>query len=236
MEGATRSTMSYLDKLAKFHRQQGTTFSRPPSLDGRPIDLYQLKRAVDARGGFKDVCQLKKWAEIGRELGYGSIKNVTSVSTALKNAFQKYQLPYETYLEKAKPDFLREMGLTPSPQQERKTESMNTSPLALRRNLMEQLHAKSEERGSGERMQDVEQSKVVVVKEEIKAESPGDMNGDMKDVTPSPPQSTNGLKRPFDESTVHSGSISMENDKGAEPARRESKRLKNGKFPRSEIY
>src|SRR5271169_626219 len=139
MEGATRSTMSYLDKLAKFHRQQGTTFTRPPSLDGRPIDLYQLKRAVDARGGFKDVCQLKKWAEIGRELGYGSIKNVTSVSTALKNAFQKYLLPYETYLEKAKPEFLREMGLTPSPQQERKKES--TSPLGMRRTLLEQIES-----------------------------------------------------------------------------------------------
>ena len=57
MEGATRSTMSYLDKLAKFHRQQGTTFTRPPSLDGRPIDLYQLKRAVDSRGGFKEACR-----------------------------------------------------------------------------------------------------------------------------------------------------------------------------------
>ena len=137
MEGATRSTMSYLDKLAKFHRQQGTSLTRLPSLDKQPIDLYQLKRAVDTRGGFKDVCNMKRWAEIGRELGYGSIKNVTSVSTTLKNAFQKYLLPYETYLEKAKPEFLREMGLTPSPQQERKVESI--SPLGMRRNLMEQF-------------------------------------------------------------------------------------------------
>src|SRR6202035_2953701 len=109
-------------------------------LDKQPIDLYALKRAVDARGGFKDVCTGKKWAEIGREMGYGQIKNVTSVSTALKNAFQKYLLPYETYLEKAKPDFLRDMGLTPSPQQERqKRESPATSPLAVRRNLMDEL-------------------------------------------------------------------------------------------------
>ena len=228
MEGATRSTMSYLDKLAKFHRQQGTTFTRPPSLDGRAIDLYQLKRAVDSRGGFKEACHLKKWAEIGRELGYGSIKNITSVSTAMKNAFQKYLLPYETYLEKAKPEFLREMGLTPSPQQERKSESVNTSPLALRRNLMEQLQQKGEEQVPDERMEDVEEETNVAVKEEIKAESPVDMNGDMKDVTPSPPQSTNGLKRPFDESTVRSGSISTENDKETEPVRRESKRLKKG--------
>src|SRR5271170_2111455 len=120
MEGATRSTMSYLDKLAKFHRQQGTTLTRP-FLDKEPMDLYQLKRAVDARGGFKEACNGKKWSEIGRELGYTQTKNPSSVGTGLKNAFQKYLLPYETYLEKAKPEFLREMGL--SPQQEKKHET-----------------------------------------------------------------------------------------------------------------
>jgi histone demethylase JARID1 len=134
MEGATRSNMSYLDKLAKFHRQQGTTLSRLPSLDKQPIDLYQLKRAVDARGGFKEVCNTKRWAEIGRELGYA--KNLSSVSTGLKNAYQKYLLPYETYLEKAKPEFLREMGLAQSPQ-EGKNETK--SPSGMRRNLLEQI-------------------------------------------------------------------------------------------------
>ena len=218
MEGATRSTMSYLDKLAKFHRQQGTTLTRPPSLDKQPIDLYQLKRAVDARGGFKDVCNNKKWAEVGRELGYGLIKNVTSVSTSLKSAFQKYLLPYETYLEKAKPEFLREMGLTPSPQQERKFES-NTSS-GMRRNLMEQIRKVVEQ---GERMDDGD--------DEVKMESHSEANCDMKDVTPSP---QNGLKRAFDGSTARSASISTENDKETEPIRRESKRLKKG-IPLSRI-
>ena len=215
MEGATRSTMSYLDKLAKFHRQQGTPLTRAPSLDKQPIDLYQLKRLVDARGGFKEVCNNKRWAEVGRELGYGSIKNVTSVSTTLKNAFQKYLLPYETYLEKAKPEFLREMGLTPSPQQERKSESTNTTPLGMRRNLMEQIQ-KAEEHD--ERMHDGD--------EEVTIESRSETNGDMKDVTPSPPQY--GLKRAFDESIARSASVTTENDKEAEPIRRESKRLKKG--------
>lgn len=212
MEGATRSNMSYLDKLAKFHRQQGTTLSRPPLLDKQPIDLYALKRAVDSRGGFKDVCAGKKWAEIGREMGYGQIKNVTSVSTALKNAFTKYLLPYETYLEKAKPDFLRDMGLTPSPQQERtKRESPATSPLAIRRNLMDQLQKSDQE------------VKMDGIKEE---DDISNMNDDMKDMTPTPSQ--NGLKRSYEESTVRSASISTENEKESEPTRRESKRLKKG--------
>jgi len=209
MEGATRSNMSYLDKLAKFHRQQGTTLTKLPSLDKQPIDLYALKRAVDARGGFKNICADKKWAEVGRELGYGGIKNVTSVSTALKNAYQKYLLPYEMYLEKAKPDFLRDMGLTPSPQQERKREISNTGSGVVR-NLMDQLN--SEERVDG-----IEQDM-----EDIRTESVDEM----RDNTPSPSQK--GVKRSFEESTVRSSSISTENEKEAEPARRESKRLKKG--------
>lgn len=217
MEGETRSTMSYLDKLAKFHRQQGTTLTRPPTLDKHPIDLYQLKRAVDSRGGFKEVCSNKKWAEVGRELGYGSTKNITSVSTVLKNAFQKYLLPYETYLEKAKPEFLREMGLTPSPQQERKPESNTASLLAVRRNLTDQFQ-KTSDHVTDERMNDVDDEVI-----EVKAES---LAGDMKDVTPSPSQ--NGLKRSFDETTARSASISTETDKDTEPGRRESKRLKKG--------
>lgn len=206
--------MSYLDKLAKFHRQQGTTLTKLPSLDKQPIDLYALKRAVDARGGFKTICSDKKWAEVGRELGYGGIKNVTSVSTALKNAYQKYLLPYEMYLEKAKPDFLRDMGLTPSPQQERKRENSNLSTGVVR-NLMDQL--KTEEKVDGVKLE----------MEDVKTESVVDTM-DMRDNTPSPSQK--GLKRSFEESTARSSSISTENEKEAEPARRESKRLKKGKI------
>jgi histone demethylase JARID1 len=223
MEGATRSTMSYLDKLAKFHRQQGTTLTRLPSLDKQPIDLYQLKRAVDIRGGFKAVCAAKKWAEIGREMGYGSIKNITSVSTALKNAFQKFLLPYETYLEKAKPDFLREMGLTPSPHQDKpKRDTPSKSPLAIRRNLMEKL-TKSED----QQVEDlVERIMDEAAREDsVKVESVVDTDY-MRDATPSPPH--NGLKRAFEESTVRSTSISTENEKDSETNRRESKRLKKG--------
>jgi histone demethylase JARID1 len=204
--------MSYLDKLAKFHRQQGTPMTRPPSFDKQPIDLYALKRAVDARGGFKTTCSDKKWAEVGRELGYAGIKNVTSVSTALKNAYQKYLLPYEMYLEKAKPDFLRELGLTPSPQQERKRDISNSSSGVVR-NLMDQF--KAEEKGDGMKEE----------MEDIKTESIADTN-DMRDITPSGSQK--GMKRSFEESTVRSSSISTENDKETEPARRESKRLKKG--------
>ena len=69
--------------LSKFYKQYGTHLNRFPSVDRRPLDLYKLKRSVEARGGFKKVSRDKKWAEIGRDLGYSG-KIMSSLSTSLK--------------------------------------------------------------------------------------------------------------------------------------------------------
>lgn len=98
----TRTNLNYLDQLAKFHKQHGTNLNRFPSVDKRPLDLYKLKKAVETRGGFDKVCKLKKWAEIGRILGYSG-KIMSSLSTSLKNSYQKWLHPYEEYLRIAKP-------------------------------------------------------------------------------------------------------------------------------------
>lgn len=71
-------------------------------MDKRPLDLYKLKKAVECRGGFDKVCKQKKWAEIGRDLGYSG-KIMSSLSTSLKNSYQKWLYPYEEYLKLAKP-------------------------------------------------------------------------------------------------------------------------------------
>ena len=76
--------------------------NRFPSVDKRPLDLYKLKKAVAQRGGFDRVCKLKKWAEIGRDLGYSG-KIMSSLSTSLKNSYQRWLFPYEEYLRVAKP-------------------------------------------------------------------------------------------------------------------------------------
>lgn len=57
---------------------------------------------METRGGFDKVCKLKKWAEIGRILGYSG-KIMSSLSTSLKNSYQKWLHPYEEYLRIAKP-------------------------------------------------------------------------------------------------------------------------------------
>ncbi|KAK1671016.1 PLU-1-like protein [Colletotrichum godetiae] len=120
VEGSTRANISYLDALAKFHKQQGSNLHRLPYVDKKPLDLYRLKKAVEARGGFDKVCKLKKWAEIGRDLGYSG-KIMSSLSTSLKNSYQRWLCPYEEYLRLAKPGVHQQLEFenggpyTPSP-------------------------------------------------------------------------------------------------------------------------
>jgi histone demethylase JARID1 len=66
------------------------------------------------------VCKGKKWAEIGRDLGYSG-KIMSSLSTSLKNSYQKWLHPYEQYLRLVKPgvqqmlEFEHGGPFTPSP-------------------------------------------------------------------------------------------------------------------------
>ncbi|KAL3478408.1 PLU-1-like protein-domain-containing protein [Aspergillus californicus] len=120
LDSGTRANLNYLDQLAKFHKQHGTNLNRFPSVDKRPLDLYRLKKAVDVRGGFEQVCKMKKWAEIGRDLGYSG-KIMSSLSTSLKNSYQRWLQPYEEYLRVAKPGVQQQLEIehggpyTPSP-------------------------------------------------------------------------------------------------------------------------
>ncbi|KAK5656708.1 hypothetical protein OQA88_4255 [Cercophora sp. LCS_1] len=133
----TRANLSYLDALAKFHKQQGTNFARLPYVDKKPLDLYRLKKAVESRGGFEKVCKLKKWAEIGRDLGYSG-KIMSSLSTSLKNSYQKWLCPYEEYLRIAKPGVHQQLELeyggplTPSPAPSPMKRSTVHTPSSLR--------------------------------------------------------------------------------------------------------
>ena len=124
-DSGTRANLNYLDQLSKFHKQHGTNLNRFPSVDKRPLDLYKLKKAVEVRGGFDQVCKMKKWAEIGRDLGYSG-KIMSSLSTSLKNSYQRWLQPYEEYLRVAKPGVQHQLEMehggpyTPSPMDNRK--------------------------------------------------------------------------------------------------------------------
>lgn len=103
MEGETRTNVNYVEQIKAYHTLIGKSMSKLPHLDKRPIDLYKLKNEVAAHGGVQEVTRLKKWAEIGRELGYAR-KQCTSMSNALKTAYQKVVLPYEIWYGKHKND------------------------------------------------------------------------------------------------------------------------------------
>ena len=133
----TRANLSYLEALSKFHKQQGNNLNRLPYVDKKPLDLYRLKKAVEARGGFDRVCKLKKWAEIGRDLGYSG-KIMSSLSTSLKNSYQRWLCPYEDYLRVAKPGVHQQIELenggpfTPSPAPSPMRRSNVNTPSSLR--------------------------------------------------------------------------------------------------------
>lgn len=106
-------------------------------MDKKPLDLFRLKKAVESRGGFERVCKLKKWAEIGRDLGYSG-KIMSSLSTSLKNSYQRWLCPYEDYLRLAKPSVHQQLEqeyggpLTPSPAQTPIKRSTVNTPASAR--------------------------------------------------------------------------------------------------------
>ena len=111
--------------------------NRFPSVDKRPLDLYKLKKAVAQRGGFEKVCKLKKWAEIGRDLGYSG-KIMSSLSTSLKNSYQRWLHPYEEYLKLAKPGVQQQLEFehggpfTPSSINQPLKDSHQNTPVSMR--------------------------------------------------------------------------------------------------------
>jgi [histone H3]-trimethyl-L-lysine4 demethylase len=80
---------------------------------------------------------MKKWAEIGRDLGYSG-KIMSSLSTSLKNSYDRWLNPYETYLRQAKPGVYQQLEyeyggpLTPSPAPSPMKRSNVNTPLSMR--------------------------------------------------------------------------------------------------------
>ena len=110
---------------------------------------------MQTRGGFEKVCKLKKWAEIGRDLGYSG-KIMSSLSTSLKNSYQRWLFPYEEYLRYAKPGVHQQLEFeyggpfTPSPADSPMKRSVQNTPSSLRGDspamrASEALHASMKE-------------------------------------------------------------------------------------------
>lgn len=100
-----RASLNYLEQLQKFHAQQGRARVSIPVIEGRPINLYELKKNVTSLGGIELLSKKKLWGEITRRLGYednrGSIALAT-ISSQIKTAYLKIISPFEDFLFKAK--------------------------------------------------------------------------------------------------------------------------------------
>ena len=99
MDGSSRPILNYLDQLAKFHSQQGVHFTSLPQLNQQPIDLFRLKKEVTLRGGFKVVTESKLWSDISKDLD-PLVKNSSAAGISLRNAYHKYVLPFEEFLNR----------------------------------------------------------------------------------------------------------------------------------------
>jgi hypothetical protein len=97
IEGKTRSSVHFIEKLQKFHQHIGSPLTRLPTLNGRPVDLYRLRKEVMNRGGHEQVEKTNGWPAMGR-LFSKTLKLSTS-SSYIKSAYYKYILPYEEYLK-----------------------------------------------------------------------------------------------------------------------------------------
>ncbi|GAV54570.1 hypothetical protein ZYGR_0AN00380 [Zygosaccharomyces rouxii] len=97
-----RRILRFHRKLYSCHKNLGHAINKVPSIDKRTLDLYRLWRCVQLRGGYKQVCQRKLWAQIGRELGYSG-RIMSSLSTSLRSAYVKVLLDLEF-----DPEFLQE--------------------------------------------------------------------------------------------------------------------------------
>lgn len=75
--------------------------SKVPTMDKRPLDLFELFRFVVIRGGYTEVINKKLWAQIGRELGYKG-KTTGSLSTWLKMSYARILYPFEEFLGERK--------------------------------------------------------------------------------------------------------------------------------------
>ena len=56
MEASARASLNFLEQLYIFHRQQGSMNKiAVPSVNGKPVDLWKLKRAVADEGGYTEA-------------------------------------------------------------------------------------------------------------------------------------------------------------------------------------
>lgn len=112
MEARCRANLNYVEQLFNYHAQHGHPLKSLPMLDGRPLDLYELRQTVEKLGGYGSVADAEKkkggpvggkWAEVGKSFGLEANPTLClSHAPTFKAAYERYILPYERFVQKQK--------------------------------------------------------------------------------------------------------------------------------------
>ncbi|KAJ9049075.1 hypothetical protein DSO57_1028360 [Entomophthora muscae] len=94
-----RASNNFIEKLRIFQEQNGNFF-KLPVFYSKTVDLYRLKLLTQEFGGYDLIVLEKKWAQVGRRLGYNP-SECTSLSYGLRNIYEAHVLPYEKYISNA---------------------------------------------------------------------------------------------------------------------------------------
>lgn len=117
MEASARASLNFLEQLYIFHRQQGIKEIIVPTVQGKPIDLWRLRKEVSGAGGYAkvrfanmsqaatdglvQVSSDRLWPTIAMKMGY-EIRAEGTVLSDMKNTFAKLVVPFEAYIKRIK--------------------------------------------------------------------------------------------------------------------------------------
>ncbi|KAG0139575.1 hypothetical protein CROQUDRAFT_54507 [Cronartium quercuum f. sp. fusiforme G11] len=108
MEASARANINFLDQLYIFHKQQGNSSFvnnsckiQVPNIDYRPVDLWRVRKAVNALGGYDVITAQRKWSFLAKSLGY-AVQRSPAIAFQLKTAYLKIIAPFEEYMNRVK--------------------------------------------------------------------------------------------------------------------------------------
>ncbi|GAA53458.1 lysine-specific demethylase 5B [Clonorchis sinensis] len=70
-----------------------------PFVKRKLLDLYQLWKCVQSKGGFESVCEQRLWTCVSQQLGFGSIPSHAAI---ICSKYKRILYPYDRFLEQRK--------------------------------------------------------------------------------------------------------------------------------------
>lgn len=85
----------FLDDYFNYMKKKGYNINKVPIVGKKPLDLYELYKAVQNHGGFEQVSQKRKWSKVVRELHLP--QSITSAAYTLRTQFEKLLYRFECF-------------------------------------------------------------------------------------------------------------------------------------------